>query len=274
MAPQTYDSAAPRPGPWGLVKEVWRHRRLVRLLVVRDLTLRYKRSALGVGWTLLNPLLEMAVLALVFSQVFRFSSPGVPYVVYLLAGILIANLFRNVILVTGGSLASNVEALSWLRVPAAVFSTAAALEVFVTFAISLVPLAAIMVVAGQEIPATLPLAIVPAGLLVAFTFGVGLVLAPAAVRFPDTTVLTAVMLTFVTYLAPVFYPIAIVPSEYRAVVELNPLHHFLRTFRETVYGGGLGSLADYAAIGGFTAVALAAGLLVFTRAHGRVAAHL
>ncbi len=269
-----YDSAAPAPGGWGLAKEVWLHRRLVRLLVLRNLTLRYKRSILGAGWTLLNPLLEMAVLALVFSRVFRFSSPGTAYVVYLLSGVVVANLFRNAIIATAESLGANAGVLSRLRVPAAAFSTAAALQVFVTFAISLLPLIAIMIATGQEIPVTLPLAVIPAVLLAAFAFGIGLALAPMSVKFPDSVALTGVLLTFVTYLAPVFYPFSIVPGKYRFVVEANPLYHFLNAFRAAVYGDGLASVADYASIFGFTAVALAGGWLVFARTRAGVLALL
>jgi ABC-type polysaccharide/polyol phosphate export permease len=238
------------------------------------MTLRYNRSVLGVGWTLLNPLLEMAVLGLVFSRVFRFSAPGVPYVVYLLSGIVIANLFRNVTVRTAESLGANAGPLSRLRVPAAAFSAAAALEVFVGFAISLLPLLAIMLVAGQQIPLTLPLAIIPAALLAAFTFGIGLALAPLAVRFPDSVVLTGIGLTLVTYLAPVFYPFEIVPDEYRVIVEANPLYHFLEAFRAAVYGDGFTSAGHYAAILGFTAVALAGGSAIFARTRESVLARL
>jgi ABC-type polysaccharide/polyol phosphate export permease len=272
--PPIYDSAASSPGGLGLAKEVWLQRRLVRLLVLRDLTLRYKRSILGAGWTLLNPLLEMIVLALVFSRVFRFSAPGVAYVVYLLSGIVIANMFRNAVIATAESLGANAGVLSRLRVPAAAFSTAAALQVFVTFLISLLPLIAIMIAVGQEIATTLPLAVVPAVLLVAFAFGIGLALAPLAVKFPDSVVLTGISLTLVTYLAPVFYPLSIVPHEYRFVVEANPLYHFLNAFRAAVYGDGLASVADYASMFGFTAVALVGGWLVFARTREGVLAQL
>ncbi len=124
-----YDSAAQSLTPRAWVARLWSHAGLVGLLVSRDLRIRYKRSLLGVWWTLLSPLLEMAALAVVFSQVFRFSSRDVPYIVYLLSGIVIAGLMRNVIIRTASSLLDNAQTLTSMRVPAEVFSLSAALEV-------------------------------------------------------------------------------------------------------------------------------------------------
>ncbi len=265
MAAYLNDSAAEALTLSQRVARLWRHRELTRLLVVRDLRLRYKRSALGVWWTVLGPLLEMATLAVVFSQVFRFSTRHAPYLVYLLSGIVVAGLMRNVILRTANSIAENAHTLSRIRVPAEVFSLSAALEVATTFLVSLVPLALIMLISGGSISPTAPLLLIPAGILVAFSFGVGLALAPAVARFNDTTVLTGILLGFVTYLAPVFYPFSIIPQHYRLIVELNPLYHFLNIFRSTLYGDQLGAVSDYLIVGGCTAVALVAGGWIFGR---------
>ena len=274
MSTPIYDSDAPPAGPLVSAGRLWEQRGLVRLLIARDISTRYKRSLLGVWWTLLNPLLEMLVLAAVFSQVFRFSAPGVPYVVYLLSGIIVANLFRNAIMRAAGSIAENAPALARLKVPVETFAVAAVLEVTFNFAMSLVPLAAIMVIAGEPVSLTAPLLVLPAALLVAFALGVGLALAPLVVRFPDALLLAGIMLTFVTYLAPVFYPVEIVPDRFDLVVELNPLYHFLNVFRANVYGGSLGALSDYAILLAYTTVALVGGSVVFARTQSRVLALL
>jgi ABC-type polysaccharide/polyol phosphate export permease len=274
VAAYLYDSTAEAPTPLERVARLWRHRGLTRLLVARDLRIRYKRSALGVWWTLLNPLLEMAALAVVFSQVFRFSSRHAPYVVYLLSGIVVAGLMRNVILRTANSIAENAHILSRMRVPAEVFSLSAALEVAATFLVSLIPLGVIMLVAGASISPTAPLLLLPTAILVAFCFGVGLALAPAVARFNDTIVLAGILLGLLTYLAPVFYPLAIVPHQFRWIVELNPLSHFLNIFRSTLYGGQLGAASDYLIVGGYTALALVVGGWIFGRGNVRAIALL
>lgn len=263
MPDYLYDSAAPSLSPRAWAQRLWRHAGLVRLLVSRELRIRYKRSLLGVWWTLLSPLLEMAALAIVFSQVFRFSSRDVPYVVYLLSGIVVAGFMRNVILRTASSILDNLQTLTRMRVPAEVFSLSAALEVTTNFLVSLLPLVAIMLVSGASISPTAPLVAIPTALIFAFSLGIGLALASVAARFNDTLALIAIVLGFVTYLAPVFYPFSIVPDRFRFIVELNPLYHFLNIFRELLYGNGLGALSDYLIAGGYAAAALALGAWIF-----------
>jgi ABC-type polysaccharide/polyol phosphate export permease len=229
---------------------------------------------LGVWWTLLSPLLEMGALAVVFSQVFRFSSQDVPYVVYLLSGIVVAGLMRNVILRTASSLSENAQTLARMRVPAEVFSVAAALEVAANFLVSLLPLLAITIISGASISATAPLILVPAALLLVFAWGVGIALAPTVARFNDTLPLTAILLGLITYLAPVFYPFSIVPERFRFIVELNPLYHFLNIFREMLYGDGVGALADYLIAAGYTVLAVGCGAWIFARGRARAVALL
>jgi ABC-type polysaccharide/polyol phosphate export permease len=269
-----YDSAARSSPPAAWVARLWRHRTLVRLLVSRELRIRYKRSLLGVWWTLLSPLLEMAALAVVFSQVFRFSSTDVPYVVYLLSGIVVAGLMRNAILRAGNSLSENAYTLTRMRVPAEIFSLAAALEVALNFLVSLLPLIAIMLISGASVSPTAPLIVVPTVLVFAFGLGVGMAVAPVVARFVDTLALVGILLGLVTYLAPVFYPFHIVPERFRFIVEANPLYRFLNIFRDMLYGNGVGGLGDYLVGGGYVLAALAIGGWVFARGSGRAIALL
>jgi ABC-type polysaccharide/polyol phosphate export permease len=109
-----YDSAARSPL---LVTELWNfwtYRRLIRLLVMRDVLARYKRSLLGVWWTLLNPLLTMTVMWLVFSHIFRFrvGISGVPYAVYLLAGVLLVLFFQQGVEMVASSIVANASVLT------------------------------------------------------------------------------------------------------------------------------------------------------------------
>jgi ABC-type polysaccharide/polyol phosphate export permease len=263
-AEEIYDSAARRPVVDDL-REIWRRRRLIRVLVRRDLDLRYRRSVLGLWWTLLNPMLEMLVLSAVFSSIFRFSSKSAPYVVYVLSGIIVANLTRNVILSVGSSLGVNSVFLTRIRLPGEVFALAAVGELLVSFFLSLIPLLAIMLVVGPGLNPTLPLIVVPCLLLALFALGVGLILAPMAARFPDVIVLTSVVLTLVTYLAPVFYPFSIVPERYRLIEQCNPLFYFLRAFRSLLYENSFGPGGDYLAMAGSALVALVLGGAIFSR---------
>lgn len=232
-----YDSDQPRPPVLTELRELWRYRGLVGLITSRDLTLRYKRSALGVWWTLLNPLLTTAVLWIVFSAIFRFPTPGVPYVVYLLSGVLVANLFAQGVLACGGSLIESSDILTRVYVPPIAFSTAAAAAASVNFMIGLVPLLVVQLFTGVGIAWTVVFVPVLAFGLMLFLAGIGLTVAAIAVYYYDVMTFTSVLLQLVTYLTPVFYPFDIVPDQLRIFVEANPLHSFLLIFRHLAYIG-------------------------------------
>lgn len=233
-----YDSAARRPPLLGEFQNLRDHRGLLRLLVVRDLTVRYKRSALGIWWTMLNPLLTTAVMFAVFSQIFRFELPeGEPFVLYLLSGVILAGFFAQGVIAAGSSIVNSAGILTKVYVPPEVFALAAATAAGANFLINLVPLLVIQLAIGWGIPWTVVLVPVPALLLLALVTGVGLLVAAAAVYFYDVIDLTAVLLTLLGYLTPTFYPVTIVPEQFRPVIEANPLYSFLLAFRSLVYLG-------------------------------------
>jgi len=243
-----YDSAAPSPSIPQDAIATWRARSLLRVLVTRDLAVRYKRSVLGLWWTILNPVLETAVLWMVFSQVFRFAVPGVPYVVFVLSGVLLFNCFRQTILGVAASMFMHADLLSKVRVAPAVFSLSTAGANAITFAFTLGPLALVMAILGVAPNPALPLIVPVVLLLIGFAFGLGLALAPIVVRFPDTLDLLTICVTMIGYLAPVFYPPEIVPEQFRFVEKLNPIYHFVTLFRDLLYGHGVGNPLSWLAI--------------------------
>jgi ABC-type polysaccharide/polyol phosphate export permease len=260
-----YDSAQ-RPFP--LVREVgnaWRYRRLLGVLVVRDVTVRYKRSALGVWWTLLNPLLTTAVMWVVFSQVFRFATGATPYLVYLLSGLVVVTFFSTAVLGVAGSLLRGSAILSKLYVPPELFAVAAAAVAVFDLAISLIPLLIVQAAYGVGIPWTLLLLPIPVLCLAAFAAGIGLALAPAAVRFGDVVQLTTVGLYLIGLLTPSFYPISAVARQFHHLLELNPLYHHLLVFRSLAYGGTLGPWWAWVVMIGASALSVAGGGALFSR---------
>jgi ABC-type polysaccharide/polyol phosphate export permease len=263
-----YDSRLQTAGPLGIPRILLENRRLLGVLVRRDIVSRYKRSLLGLSWTLLNPLLEMSVLYVVFSHVFRYSTGSAPYVVYLLSGLMLLNLFRQTVIGVAGTMVNNTAMLSRIYVPLEVLSASSASVNVVNFGFGLIPLVAIMLLSGTAVSATVALILIPGCLLVAFASGVGFALVPLAVRFPDVLDLSQIALTMIGYLAAVFYPLSIVPHRFRWVIEANPLYHFISTFRSLLYGDSLGSMGSYAVMVGASAGALCIGGFVLTR-YGR-----
>ncbi len=257
-----YDSARRPPSFWEELTALWAYRDLVVQLVARDVKVRYKRSVLGVAWTMLNPLLMMVVLSLVFSHLFRWDLPNYP--VYLLSGTLLWNFFAQTTtlgmqqLVWGGAL------LNRIYVPRTVFAVSALGTGLVNLGLALIPLGLIMLATGT--PFRPALLFLPAAVLLAaaFTLGVALLLSSVAVVFPDIIEMYQVILTAWYFLTPVFYPAKILPEPYGLWLGLNPMHHLLAAFRGPIYEGALPSAEAFAASAVLALGVLAAGWLTFT----------
>jgi ABC-type polysaccharide/polyol phosphate export permease len=233
--PPIYDSTE-RPSP--IVEELvelWRYRDLVVQLVRRDLVARYKRSLLGVAWTMLNPLGTMVALAVVFSQIFA-SKPA--YAAYLLSGLVVWNFFAQSTLSAMRQLVSGASLLHRIYIPRTLFAVTAILTCLVNLGLALVPLFLVIVASGlRPGPAILfvPVAVL---LLAAFALGVGLLLSTLAAYFLDVGELYELLLPILLYLTPIIYPEEILPGWARAwLVEVNPLYRLIVLFRGPLYEG-------------------------------------
>jgi len=254
------------------MNELYRYRDLIRALIVRDLTVRYRRSAIGFLWTMLNPLLMMLVMEVVFSKLFRFTLKDYP--VYVFSGILFWNFFSQSVVSSMNSLKGHATLLQKLPVPKAIFPIATTLSGVVNLLFALVPLALILIWSGHRMTASL--AFLPVGIAVAatFTLGVGLVLSPLAVFFSDVVEMVTVLLTMIMYLTPVFYPISIIPARFRPVVESNPLQIILQVFRAPIYYSTLPDLTYFIRALVAAGIALVLGMAIFRRSADRIAYYL
>ena len=264
-----YDSALARRPLLTEFQNLWTYRGLVRLLVNRELTVRYKRSALGVWWTLLNPLLTTAIMWVVFGQIFgggRFGTTGdEPYVLYLLAGVLFITFFGQGLLATGAAITGSASILTKVYVPAEVFSFATSIAGAANFLISVIPLLAVQLIVGTGIPWTIVLAPIPIVAMLAFVTGLGMLVAAAAVRFYDVVELTRLGVTLLTYATPVFYPVSIIPERFLPLVHANPLYSYLEVFRSLMYRGEIPPGWQWGVMIGSALLALAFGVWVFSR---------
>jgi len=239
-----YDSARRSPPAIEELLEAFRYRDLITQLVRRDVLTRYKRSVLGIAWTLLNPLGMMLVLTLAFSQIFKFGA--VPsYPAYVLSGLLAWNFFSQtttaamVNLVWGGGL------LNRIYIPRASFALAAIGTGLVNNTLAIVPLLLVMWVTG--VPVKLSIIFLPVSMLVlaCFSLGVGLLISTIAVYFPDVAEMYQILLTAWMYLTPIIYPEEILPDAYRLLItNLNPVYHLVKLYRLPVYYGRFPSLSE------------------------------
>jgi len=250
------------------VAKLFRYRDLLWTLVARELKVRYRRSAIGFLWTMLQPLLTMLVLTAVFSAVFRFNIQNYP--VYALAGIMFWNFFSQSVTTSMNSLRSNARLLTKIPVPKAVFPLATVISGLINLLFAMVPLLAIIVFTGHPLrPAILflPVAILLAAL---FTLGAGLLLSPLAVFFYDTVEIVGVLLTLLMYMTPIFYPMSIVPEPYLHFVRFNPIRSVLEVFRDPIYYGKIPPLTHLGVAAFVTLVVLIVGIVAFRRSSDRI----
>ncbi len=267
-----YDSDQPRRPVVSEIANLRRYGGLLGLLVKRDLTVRYKRSMLGVWWTLLNPLLTVGVMWAVFSTIFRFEIPGdVPYVVYVLSGVMLITFFSQGVVASGSSIVDSAGILSKVYVPAEVFAVAPALAALVNFGINILLLLVVQLIAGVGIPVTALLAPIPLVFLAMFVAGLGMMVASLAVAYRDVLDIVGVLLTLAMYATPGFYPVTIVPNRFLVFIHFNPLYSYLEVFRGLIYGGGFAPGWMWAVMVATSGVALLGGAWIFSRSWRRLA---
>lgn len=251
--------------------EVFRYRDLVLALVARELKVRYRRSAIGFLWTMLQPLLMMLVLQVVFSSVFRMELDFGNYPVYALAGLLFWNFFSQSILASMNSLRGNAPLLRKLPIPKEVFPLATVISGVINLCLALVPLLAILIITGHHLTTALfflPVSILLAGL---FTLGAGLLLSPLSVFFSDVVEMVGVALSILMYMTPVIYPMKILEgSKYLPLVRFNPVRSILEVFRDPIYQGEIPPLTHLAVCAGIAVGVFAIGAFVFRRSSDRI----
>jgi ABC-2 type transport system permease protein len=239
------------------------HEHLLRSLVMRDLTVRYKRSVLGVLWTMLNPLLMMLILTLVFSTFFRFAIKH--FEVYFLSEYLPWIFFSQTTVSSMASMSWNGPLMKRVRIPKSIFAVSTTLSGIANLVISCIPLAIIMLIKGAPFSSAILFLPVSFLILGAFTLGVSLTLSSLSVYFADIKETYQAAVLGLMYLAPIIYPMSIVPEKYLWLVRINPLVHLLQIVRDPIYYGRLPTSLDLMISSIWAMAALISGWLVFRR---------
>lgn len=259
----TYDSQKRRHPAVEELLDVIQYRDMIYQLVRRDIVARYKRSVLGVLWTLLQPLGMMIVMTIVFSQLF---SRVEGYAAYLLCGLISWTFFAQTTMSSlqqvayGGSLARKIYA------PHAAFAVSSILTGVVNLAISVLPL--LLIIKLSDIPITWAILFIPVSMLIlsAFALGIGLILATLAVYFPDVREMYQIVLQAWMYFTPIIYPETILPEAHRFwILHLNPMYYMVRLFRDPIYNGTLPSVNIIIAGSLIATVTLLAGWTYFSK---------
>lgn len=245
------------------VENFLRFKPLLSELVVRDVKIKYRKSVLGVFWTLLNPLLMMLVLSIVFSNLFRFGVENYP--VYILSGQVIFNFFSESTSSAMTSILNNAQLIKKIYVPKYLFTLARIASSIINIMASFSAMLLVMILMRMELHFTMFLAIIPLLCLIILSTGVGLALATITVKFRDIMHLYSVFLTALTYLVPVIYPISLLENSpfVHKVVSLNPLTIILTMFRDLVIYGTIPSVISFVMAIVVSVMVLCTGLVVF-----------
>ncbi len=235
VRPHVYDSALRQPQWREEAQNFWTYRGLVHELIVRDIKVRYKRSVLGILWTMLAPLLNMVALTLVFSALLKTSIQNYP--VYFMTGSIFWAFFAQTTTSAALQTQGSNELAKRMFVPRSVFVAAALGGGLVNLLLSLVPLLLILWATGFPLHATWAFLPVPILIATLFTAGVSLILFTAASRFADIKEMYPVIVQTWFFLTPIVYHPSIVPGRYRFILMLNPMYFLIRTFRDPVYDG-------------------------------------
>jgi ABC-2 type transport system permease protein len=263
--PPLYDSTAPGSPVLTQLRELWRLRRLLRVLVARDVILRYKRSLLGVWWTLLNPMLTMLVMWAALSGIFHARGIGVPYIVYLFSGVIVINFFAQGVVAAGWSIVGSSGVVSKVHVPPQLFAVSAVLASGVTLVVSVVLLLALELVCGISLGLKALLLPVPLVSLLMLGVGCGLLLAAAAVRLHDVIDFTQVALQLLAFVTPTFYLITTVSQPVRTAIEANPLSQVVLLLRGVLFPDATAAWWTWAGSLGAGTFLLVLGTLVLAR---------
>ena len=234
---------------------------LLSELVARDIKIKYRRSVLGVLWTLLNPLCMMIILSIVFSSIFKFDVENFP--LYVLSGQVIVNFFNDSKTSYMSAIISSASLIKKVYVPKYLFVLSRVMSSFINLMASFTALLLVMVATRAELHWTVFLSVIPLAMVVLFSFGVGMFLAAITVRFRDVIHLYSVFTTGLLYLTPVIYPMAALPDVVKTIVMINPLTNYLLMFRDVMFNNTLPSVFSVLLGIAEAALALALGLYVF-----------
>ena len=252
---------------------------LLQQLVIRDFKVKYKRSILGVLWSVLNPLFTMMILYVVFSSVFKVKDSSISnFAVYLLTGIVIFNFFSEATNLSLGAVVGNFNLLTKVYMPKYIFPLSKVLSSALNLLFSLVAMYLIVIV--QVLIGALPdfnvwvNFLLPYDLLcvLVFSIGVGLAISALTVFFRDMFYIWGVVLTAWTYLTPIMYPMDMIEKSKQPWVPYliplmkgNPLYQFINFARVIVLNGSVPTLGQFMFVFAWAFVMLMVGILIFRK---------
>jgi len=216
--------------------DLWAHRDLFYFLVLRDVKVRYKQTALGVAWAILQPLLTMVVFTAIFGRLAGVPSDGEPYPIFVFAGLLPWNFFNQAVTNSSNSLVGNATLITKVYFPRLVIPGAAVGAGLVDFMIAMGILFVMVFHYGPHFGLGVLMLIPLAFLTTLFATGVGMWMSALNVKYRDVRYALPFVLQIWMYVTPIIYPVTFIPGRWRWLIALNPLSGIIQGFRSAIFG--------------------------------------
>lgn len=253
-----------------ILKNFKKYSFLMKEMVSRDFKVKYKRSVLGIVWSLLYPLLQMMVMAIVFSQMFKFKMEGVNYLVYLMTGLVIYNYFSEASNTAMASVVGNFNLMNKVYIPKYIFPLSKCIFVAINFLLTLIPL--LLIILFTETPEThctinIYYLLLPYSYICMFLFTVGLsfILSTISVFLRDIFYIYGIVLTIWQYFTPLFYDITMIDPKLQVLFKFNPLYQFINFTRQIILYNQLPSLSCWIGCGISALLMFILGCVIFRK---------
>lgn len=216
--------------------ELWRDRELLYFLVWKDIKVKYKQTALGVAWVVLQPVIGMLLFTLLFGKVAKLPNDGLPYPVFYYASLLSWTYFSSALLMASNSVISNTSLVTKVYFPRILLPAASVIGALLDLAIASTILLGLLLF--YDVPLTPGLALLPLflGILVLFTLGVGQLLAALNVNYRDIKHALPFVVQIWMFASPVVWPLSMVPEPYQWLASLNPIAGIIEATRAVISG--------------------------------------
>lgn len=244
-----------------------KYKNLIIKLTAKDLKVKYKRSFLGLAWSLLNPLLMMIVLTIVFQNLFKFDIEN--FSAYLICGQAMFNFFSESTSLAMGAIYRDGQLIKKVYIPKYVFPISKVLYSFVNLAISLIAIVVVCIFTGVDIKISIVFTPLSLLYIAIFSAGFGLILCSIGVFFRDLEHIYGVLITIWMYFTPIIYPLSIIPQKYMGLMLSNPLFYFVDYFRQTVIYGNIPTLHTNITCLVYSVSMFIIGLFVFYKAQNK-----
>ena len=252
------------------LRDVWRYRDLIMLFVRRDFVSRYKQTILGPLWLIIQPIFTSLIFTVVFGQIARLPTDGLPQILFYLSGTVLWHYFSNCLTGTSNTFVANAGIFGKVYFPRLVTPISIVISNLITLTIQFTMFMGFWLyffLRGSDIQLTawafaLPLLIF---LMAGLGLGFGIIISSLTTKYRDLTYLVGFGVSLWMYVTPIIYPVSSIPQSFRWIADINPITPIVETFRAGFLGAGDASWLRLAYSAGFMLVVLFIGVVIFNR---------